>query len=353
MAFQKAKDLKKYTQKRKIMRQDGVRVTGRVRWAADLRTVCLGCRAGSSVHPRVNTSLSTPTRAGRGESSYEEILLHRADVRNVSFFERGQSWSRTTSEPQEPSDRRGPEAVGGVDLRAVGPADRRGPGAVGGVDLRAPGAVGPADRRGPGAVDLRAPGAVEASTSEPQEPTSEPSVMRTSEVQESSEASTSEPSDRRTSEVQESSEASTSEPSDLRTPEPQNPLSLPTTTPVPRDPSAEGRPWFPVPLPRSVIRQLAANCYNSANSVKSADGANSVYMRGNRRVGALLLTTPSFSGKLHLQELCLINCQHGAVQIPSENLANSLIFKYGHKEKTSSASSECVPAHLYPAEALE
>lgn len=70
-----------------MRRRDGVRVTGRVRWAADLRTVCLGCRAGSSVHPRANTSLSTPTRAGRGESSYEEILLHRADVTDLTGAE--------------------------------------------------------------------------------------------------------------------------------------------------------------------------------------------------------------------------------------------------------------------------
>ncbi|TNN52073.1 hypothetical protein EYF80_037733 [Liparis tanakae] len=46
-------------------------------------------------------------------------------------------------------------------------------------------------------------------------------------------------------------EPPTSEPSELRTSEDQEPSEPPAllTTPVPRDPSAEGRPWFPSQLP--------------------------------------------------------------------------------------------------------
>ncbi|TNN81405.1 hypothetical protein EYF80_008461 [Liparis tanakae] len=70
----------------------------------------------------------------------------------------------------------------------------------------------------------------ELPTSEPQEPpTSEPLALSIPEPQESSEPRTPEPQG----------------PGELPTSEPQDPAALPTT-PVPRDPSAEGRPRFPV-----------------------------------------------------------------------------------------------------------
>ncbi|TNN27270.1 hypothetical protein EYF80_062586 [Liparis tanakae] len=96
-------------------------------------------------------------------------------------------------------------------------------------------------------------------TPEPQEPSElpafEPSEVRIPEVQESSEVRIPEvqepsdvripevqgPSELQTSEVQEPAERRTPEPAELRTSEPQ--AALPTT-PVPQDPSAEGRPWF-------------------------------------------------------------------------------------------------------------
>ncbi|XP_056298871.1 uncharacterized protein LOC130211868 [Pseudoliparis swirei] len=68
----------------------------------------------------------------------------------------------------------------------------------------------------------------------------DPSELPTPEAQE--------PSELPTPEGQEPSELPTSkpqDPSELPTPEPQDPAALPTTH-VPRDPSAEGRPWFPV-----------------------------------------------------------------------------------------------------------
>ncbi|TNN77155.1 hypothetical protein EYF80_012624 [Liparis tanakae] len=115
------------------------------------------------------------------------------------------------------------------------------------------GGVGGAGSQGPPV--LRA-------TPEPQEPsevpTFEPSEVRipeNPEVQESAELQNPEVqelSDPQTSEPQEPSEASTSEVQESS--KPQDPLALPTT-PVPRGPSADGRPWFPVPLPRRVQRQ--------------------------------------------------------------------------------------------------
>ncbi|TNN54874.1 E3 ubiquitin-protein ligase TRIM21 [Liparis tanakae] len=132
------------------------------------------------------------------------------------------------------------------------------------ADLRGPGSIGAADLRGPGAADLRAVGAADPRAQYPEPPTSEPSEPRIPEPSELRTSEPQEPLEPRIPEPQEPSEPPTSEPSEPRISEPREavraadprapgavgaaevhyPVALPTT-PVPRDPSAEGRPWFP------------------------------------------------------------------------------------------------------------